>query len=132
MGRLGDVPSTPLTGRRDAYRPPDPALEPGERLIGKGRMAWWKPVLGSACEQWRGWLYVTDRRVFFLLFPGCAEMDLRLEEIGGFSRKRHLGLFTMVTIHSRAGGRWAFTGFPAKRLPGWLREAGIPGDDMTD
>ena len=51
------------------------------------------------------------------------EMDLPLGDIQGFSVKK--GLITSVTIHSKAGETFVFTGFPSKKLQDWLRQAGV-------
>jgi hypothetical protein len=51
-------------------------------------------------------------------------MDLPVEEIKGFSVGK-IALFTAVTIHSKSGETYPFTGFPAKKLQDWLRQAGV-------
>ena len=104
-------------------------LEEGESLIGKGMMAYWLPVLsfGSvhSCTSHSGTLYVTDRRVFFrAMWSGYVEFELRLPEIRGFSVGKR-GLFTQVTLHSRAGETLWFTGFPVKKMQDWLWRAGV-------
>ena len=100
-------------------------LNPGETLIGKGQMALHqkqflntKPVSGYIC--------VTDQRACFyitLLGMMSMEMDLPLADIKGFSVKK--GLMTVVTIHSKAGESYVFTGFPSKKLQDWLRQVGV-------
>lgn len=57
------------------------------------------------------------------MVPGL-EMDLPVEEIKGFSVGK-IALFTAVTIHSRSGETYPLTGFPAKKLQDWPRQAGV-------
>ncbi len=49
---------------------------------------------------------------------------MSLEDINGFSVGK-IALFTAVTIHSKDGKDYPFTGFPAKKLQDWLRQAGV-------
>ena len=42
----------------------------------------------------------------------------------GFSVGK-IALFTAVTIHSKSGKEYPLTGFPAKKLQDWLRQAGV-------
>ena len=51
-------------------------------------------------------------------------MNLHQEEIKGFSGGM-IALFTAVTIHSKSGETYPLTGFPAKKLQDWLRQAGV-------
>ena len=100
-------------------------LETGETLIGQGMMAYWEPVLGNACDVWRGTIFVTNQRVCFRIsMTSHMEFELKLPKIKGFTVGRHL-FFTKVTIHSRMGEKFTVTGFPVKRLQGCLRQAGI-------
>ncbi len=100
-------------------------LYPNEVLIGQGMMAYWEPVLGSACNVWRGTLFVTNRRVCFRIsWTSHMEVELRLSEISGFSVGKHL-FATKVLIHSKAGKKFTFTGFPVKKLQTWLTKAGV-------
>lgn len=100
-------------------------LYPDEVLIGQGMMAYWEPVLGSACNVWRGTLFVTNRRVCFRIsWTSHMEVELRLSEISGFSVGKHL-FATKVLIHSKAGKKFIFTGFPVKKLQTWLTKAGV-------
>ena len=101
-------------------------LQPGESMIGQGMMAYWEPVLGSSCNVWRGTIFVTNRRVCFQIsWTTHMEVELRRSEIRGFAVGKHL-FATKVTIHSRSGEKYTFTGFPVKKLQGWLRSLGIP------
>jgi hypothetical protein len=100
-------------------------LNPGETLIGKGQMALHQRQYLNT-RPISGHIYVTDQRACFyvtLLVMGTMEMDLPLGEIKGFSVKK--GLITSVTIHSKAGETFVFTGFPSKKLQDWLRQAGV-------
>lgn len=100
-------------------------LASGEMLIGQGMMAYWEPVLGSSCDVWRGIIFVTNQRVCFSIsWTNHMEFELKLSEISGFVVGRHL-FATKVTIHSKAGERFALTGFPVKKLQNWLRQAGV-------
>ena len=100
-------------------------LQPGESVIGQGMMAYWEPVLGSACDVWRGTIFVTNQRVFFQIsWTTHMEVELRRSEIRGFTVGKHL-FATKVTIHSKSGKKFTFTGFPAKKLQDWLRQAGV-------
>jgi hypothetical protein len=101
-------------------------LQPDELVTGHGMMAYWEPVLGSACNVWRGTIFVTNQRVCFCIsWTAHMEVELRLSEIRGFTVGRHL-FATKVTIHSKSGKRFTFTGFPVKKLQVWLRSLGIP------
>ncbi len=98
-------------------------LAAGEKMIGSGQMALHqrqflktKPFSGTIC--------VTDQRAsFYISMVGSPEMELPISEIKGFSVKK--ALLTAVTIHSRAGENYVFTGFPVKKLQDWLRQAGV-------
>ena len=47
-----------------------------------------------------------------------------MENIKGFSVSG-VALFTQVTIHSQTGETYSFTGFPAKKLQGWLSQLAV-------
>ena len=99
-------------------------LDPGETLIGKGQMALHQRQFLNT-KPFQGSIYVTDRRAcFYISMVGSPEMDLPVSDIKGFSVKK--ALFTAVTIHGKGGESYVFTGFPAKKLQGWLRQAGVP------
>lgn len=100
-------------------------LNPGENIIGKGQMALHQRQYLNT-RPISGYIYVTDQRACFyvtLLGMGTMEMDLPLGDIKGFSVKK--GLITSVTIHSKAGESFVFTGFPSKKLQDWLRQVGV-------
>ena len=99
-------------------------LHPGETVIGSGQMALHKKQFLST-KAFAGYIYITNQRACFKVrMIGAVDMDLPLSEIEGFTAKRRI-FFTYVTIRSRGGETFAFTGFPAKKLQGWLREAGV-------
>ena len=101
------------------------SLNPGETLIGQGMMAYWEPILGSSCHVWRGTLYVTSRRVCYRIsWLRHMEFELPLSEIRGFTVGTHL-FATKVTLHSKSGERFTVTGFPVKKLQGWLAQIGV-------
>ncbi len=97
-------------------------LEPGETLIGKGQMALHQRQFLNT-KPFSGTIYVTDRRACFYISMVGLEMDLPISDIKGFSVKK--ALLTSVTVYSRAGESYLFTGFPAKKLQDWLRQAGV-------
>ena len=97
-------------------------LNPGETLIGKGQMALHQKQFLNT-KPISGHIYVTDQRACFYISLVGMEMDLPLENIKGFSVKK--ALMTSVTIHSKAGESYVFTGFPAKKLQDWLRQVGV-------
>lgn len=104
----------------------DIPLQPYESVVGQGMMAYWEPVLGSSCNVWRGTIFVTDQRVCFQIsWTTHMEVELKRSEISGFTVRTHL-FATKVTIHSKSGEKFTFTGFPVKKLQGWLRSLGIP------
>ena len=100
-------------------------LEPGESLIGQGMTAYWEPVLGRSCNVWRGTIFVTNQRVCFRIsWTRHMEFELKLSEIRGFTVGKHL-FATKVTIHSKSGETYTVTGFPVKKLQGWLAQSGV-------
>ena len=104
----------------------DIPLQPYESVVGQGMMAYWEPVLGSSCDVWRGTIFVTDQRVCFQIsWTTHMEVELKRSEISGFTVGKHL-FATKVTIHSKSVEKFTFTGFPVKKLQGWLRSLGIP------
>ena len=99
-------------------------LQPDETMVGSGQMSLYLKQ-GLSRKPFQGNVYITDRRACFKIgmVPGL-EMDLPLEEIQGFSVKKTL-FITQVTIHSKGGEPYPLTGFPAKKLQDWLRQAGV-------
>ncbi|MCI8650503.1 MAG: hypothetical protein HFG20_10360 [Anaerotruncus sp.] len=98
---------------------------PNERIIGHGMMAYYHRPYGANVHTASGTMYVTDQRVcFYESMIGIAHMELPLEQVRGFVVSRML-FFTRVTIYSREGVGYPFTGFPVKKLQDWLRQVGI-------
>lgn len=101
-------------------------LHHGEMLIGSGMMAYQEREGKFRYTAWSGNIYVTNQRVFFRMsMTGILMVELRLPEIKGFWVSK--GLFSSaVTISSKNGDNFMFTGFPAKKLQGWLQQVRIP------
>lgn len=100
-------------------------LFPDEVLIGQGMMAYLEHVLGSICTVWRGIIYVTNRSVCYRIsWIKHLKVELNLFDISGFEVGRHW-FTTKVTIYSKDGERFPFTGFPAKKLQRWLEQVGV-------
>ena len=99
-------------------------LNPGETMIGSGQMSLYQKQ-GLTKKPFQGNVFATNQRACFKIsmVPGL-EMDLPVEEIKGFSVGK-IALFTAVTIHSKSGKEYPLTGFPAKKLQDWLRQAGV-------
>ncbi len=98
--------------------------EAGETLIGSGTMALHQKQFLNT-RSFDGTIYVTDRRVCFQIrMMKDLEMDLPLEQVKGFGVKKAM-MITTVTICGREGESYAFTGFSAKKLQDWLRQAGV-------
>lgn len=51
-------------------------------------------------------------------------MDLPLSEVAGYGTKRAL-FVTFVYIYDKNNTQYAFSGFPAKKLQGWLEQIGV-------
>ena len=100
-------------------------LNPEETLIGSGMMSIYLKQ-GLSKKPFQGNIYITNQRVCFKIsmMPGAWDMDLPLEDIRGFSVSG-VAIFTQVTIHSRTGENYSFTGFPAKKLQSWLMQLGV-------
>ncbi|NBI87048.1 hypothetical protein D3Z47_12905 [Lachnospiraceae bacterium] len=81
---------------------------------------------GLSKKPFQGNIYITNQRACFKIniMPGALDMDLPLKSIKGFS-VHGIALFTQVTIHSQIGEAYSFTGFPAKKLQGWLAQLGV-------
>ena len=99
-------------------------MKPGETMIGSGQMSLYQKQ-GLMKKPFQGNVFVTNQRAYFKIsmVPGL-EMDLPVEDIKGFSVGK-IALFTAVTIHSKDGKDYPLTGFPAKKLQDWLRQAGV-------
>jgi len=100
-------------------------LNPGETLIGSGMMSLYLKQ-GLMKKPFQGNIYITDQRACFKISvtPGALDMDLPLENIMVFSVSG-AAIFTQVTIHSRTRETYSLTGFPAKKLQGWLTQLGV-------
>lgn len=100
-------------------------LNSGETMIGSGQMSLYQKQ-GLMKKPFQGNVFVTNQRACFKIsiMPGEPDMNLPLEEIKGFSVGK-IALFTVVTIHSKSGEEYPLTGFPAKKLQDWLRQAGV-------
>lgn len=100
-------------------------LNPGETIIGSGQMSLYQKQ-GLMKKPFQGNIFVTNQRACFKIsmMPGEPDMNLPLGEIKGFSVGK-IALFTAVTIHSKSGDDYPLTGFPAKKLQDWLRQAGV-------
>ena len=97
---------------------------PDETLLGSGPMSIYQKQ-GLTKKPFQGKIYVTDQRVCFHMdLTGTVLMELTVPEIKGFSVSSVL-FVTRVTIHSRSGEEFPLTGFPAKKLQGWLEQAGV-------
>ena len=107
-------------------------LTPGELLIGKGLVSY-RDLEKHTCQCWHATIYVTDQRV---LIDTYTEIELKLSNIRGFTTGNMLFVFPTVTIygqaekttigqHGLAEDDYTFTGFPIKKLQGWLRQAGV-------
>ena len=99
-------------------------LNLGETMIGSGQMSLYQKQ-GMIKKPFQGNVFVTNQRACFKIsmVPGL-EMDLPVEDIKGFSVGK-IALFTAVTIHGKDGKDYPLTGFPAKKLQDWLRQAGV-------
>ncbi len=99
-------------------------MNPGETMIGSGQMSLYQKQ-GLTKKPFQGNVFVTNLRACFKIsmMPGL-EMDLPVADIKGFSVGK-IALFTAVTIHSKDGKEYPLTGFPAKKLQDWLRQAGV-------
>ena len=100
-------------------------LQPDETMVGSGQMSLYLKQ-GLSRKPFQGNIFVTNQRVCFKIsmMPGDPDMNLPLGEIKGFSVKTTL-VVTQVTIYSTAGEPYPLTGFPAKKLQGWLRQVGV-------
>lgn len=99
-------------------------LLPGETLIGSGQMFLFLKQ-GLSKKPFQGNVFVTNQRACFQIsMVKHLEMDLPVKEIQGF-QVDHTLFITKVTICARNGDTYPLTGFPAKKLQGWLEEAGV-------
>ena len=107
-------------------------LSPGEALIGKGLVSY-RDLEKHTCQCWHAAIYVTSQKVFLDTY---TEIELKLSKIRGFTFGRILVFIPSLTIYGQAektmyGGHgltedaYTFTGFPIKKLKGWLLQAGV-------
>lgn len=99
-------------------------LQTGETLIGKGAMSL-NQKQGLTLKPFQGKIYVTDKRIcFYMDLSGTVLMDLPISEVKNFSVGSML-FIKKVTIQSKQGENYPLTGFPAKKLQGWLLQLGV-------
>ena len=99
-------------------------LAPGEQLVGSGAMSLYEKQ-GLGMKPFQGKIYVTNQRaLFYIDMVKEPSMELAIGDIKGFSVSKAL-MITKVTIHGRNGSVYSFTGFPAKKLQGWLADQGV-------
>ena len=107
-------------------------LNPGESRIGQGLVSY-RDLEKHTYQCWHATIYVTNQRVFLDTYTG---IELKLSKIRGFTFGRILLFFPSVTIfgqaektvigeHGLTEDAYTFTGFPIKKLKGWLQQAGI-------
>ena len=107
-------------------------LNPGESLIGQGLVSY-RDLEKHTCQCWKATIYVTNQRVFLDTY---TSIELKLSKTRGFTFGKILLFFPAVTIygqaektiigeHGLAEDAYTFTGFPIKKLKGWLQQAGI-------
>ena len=100
-------------------------LQENETLIGSGSMAYHEIEGKFRKRLWNGNIYITNQRAVFLMsMTGINMVELPLSEIEGFLVSKGL-LFTAVIICSRDGKTFKFTGFPVKKLQGWLEQVDV-------
>lgn len=71
-------------------------------------------------------VHITDQRVYCDHVMGVVYMDVPLSELQGFRNGKVMLAVPSVTIYAKDGTRYAFADLRAKKLAGWLQEAGIP------
>lgn len=99
-------------------------LRENEKLIGSGMMAY-KHKKSPVSQPTRGTIYVTTKRVcYYESWTGYVYMDLPLSEAAGYDAKRAL-FVTFVYIYGKDNTEYIFSGFPAKKLLNWLKQAGM-------
>ena len=68
---------------------------------------------------------MTNQRVcYYESWSNYVYMDLPLSEVARYDTKRAL-FVTFVYIYDKNNTRYAFSGFPAKKLQGWLEQVGV-------
>ena len=104
-------------------------LRENETLIGEGTMAL-HVKRGLGYKQAQGKIYVTNQRVCFIqsmLNIQNVVFELPVSDVAGYESKRpaHALFFLTVCIHDRNNNEYPLTGFPVRKLMGWLEQAGI-------
>ena len=101
-------------------------------VVGQGLVSY-RDLEKHTYQCWHATIYVTNQRVFLDTYTG---IELKLSKIRGFTFGRILFFFPSVTIfgqaektvigkHGLTEDAYTFTGFPIKKLKGWLQQAGI-------
>ena len=107
-------------------------LNSGESLIGQGLVSY-RDLEKHTYQCWHATIYVTSQRVFLSTY---TDIELKLSNIRGFTFGRILLFFPSVTIYGQAEeavigqhgleeDAYTFTGFPIKKLRGWLKQVGV-------
>ena len=93
-------------------------LRENETLIGSGLVAYKRGYT-------QGTIYVTNQRVcFHERLTNFVYMKLPLAEVAGYQTKRFLFIL-FVYIYDKRHKKYIFSGFPAKKLQGWLEQVGV-------
>ena len=100
-------------------------LNPGEKLIGEGWMAF-RHKQGLGYQQESTKIHVTDQRIFCDHMMGLVFMDVAMSEIRGFTTGKVMLAVPLVTIYDKDDTPYMFADLRAKKLAGWLRDAGVP------
>ena len=107
-------------------------LNSDESLIGQGLVSY-RDLEKHTYQCWHATIFVTNQRV---LLDTYTEIELRLSKISGFTSGKILLFSPSVTIyglaekttigeHGLTEDAYTFTGFPIKKLQGWLKQAGV-------
>ena len=99
-------------------------LQENEAFVGSGMMAY-KHTNSVTRQPTRGMIYVTNQRVcYYESWSNYVYMDLPLSEVAGYDTKRVL-FVSFVYIYDKNHVQYAFSGFCAKKLQGWLEQVGV-------
>lgn len=99
-------------------------LGQGETELGSGMMAY-KFQQWPTPKRTRGTLHVTNQRVcYYESWSNYVYMDLPLAEIEGYKTKQVL-FVTFILIYGKDGKKYTYSGFPAKKVQGWLDQLGV-------
>lgn len=99
-------------------------LQENETLIGSGMMAH-KQKKYHSNQPTRGTIYVTNQRVcYYESWSNYVYMDLPLSEIAGYDTGSFL-FISFVYLYDKNNTEYTFSGFPAKKLQGWLEQVGV-------